>query len=606
MRSFIIVLLLCVIGGAKVFAQETKFTASAPSVVEVGEQFRLSFVLNKQGENLQVPTLQGFDLLAGPSLSTSFNTSIINGKMEQSSEYTYTYVLEAREEGEYTVAPATITVDGKEYKSSPLKIKVIKGSDKPKGNNNASSSGIREDRGSSTITDDDLFLRMEVSRNSLYVGESLTATLKVYARVNLVDVQGKKIPPFDGFLTEDVKIPQIRLEREEYNGKIYDRVGVLQKTILFPQHAGTLTIDPYELICVVRQRVAGRSNSIFDDFFGQSRDVRVICKSKPVKITVKPLPEAGKPLGFSGMVGTLAMTTSTSTDTLRANDALTYKVVLRGTGNMKLLEAPKISFPHDFDVYDPKVIKDINGTSGTVTFEYLVIPRYAGEYKIPAVQYSYFDPQSGTYKILTGKEYTVRVAKGNESGQGTGEAALQSFKKEDVRMLGQDIRYIKTGKSDLRQRGVQYFATMEYWLSFLIPFVLFVVGMILNRRRIKANADLVRVKSKTANKMAQKRLRAASVAMKAGNSELFYQAVLNALWGYVSYKLNISASELNRDNISEHLTRRGADTTLIQGFIEVLDHCEYARYAPGANQDEEMDKVYKDSLSIIMKLDKAI
>ena len=606
MRSFIIVLLLCVIGGAKVFAQETKFTASAPSVVEVGEQFRLSFVLNKQGENLQVPTLQGFDLLAGPSLSTSFNTSIINGKMEQSSEYTYTYVLEAREEGEYTVAPATITVDGKEYKSSPLKIKVIKGSDKPKGNNNASSSGIREDRGSSTITDDDLFLRMEVSRNSLYVGESLTATLKVYARVNLVDVQGKKIPPFDGFLTEDVKIPQIRLEREEYNGKIYDRVGVLQKTILFPQHAGTLTIDPYELICVVRQRVAGRSNSIFDDFFGQSRDVRVICKSKPVKITVKPLPEAGKPLGFSGMVGTLAMTTSTSTDTLRANDALTYKVVLRGTGNMKLLEAPRISFPHDFDVYDPKVIKDINGTSGTVTFEYLVIPRYAGEYKIPAVQYSYFDPQSGTYKILTGKEYTVRVAKGNESGQGTGEAALQSFKKEDVRMLGQDIRYIKTGKSDLRQRGVQYFATMEYWLSFLIPFVLFVVGMILNRRRIKANADLVRVKSKTANKMAQKRLRAASVAMKAGNSELFYQEVLNALWGYVSYKLNISASELNRDNISEHLTRRGADTTLIQGFIEVLDHCEYARYAPGANQDEEMDKVYKDSLSIIMKLDKAI
>ena len=606
MRSFIIVLLLCVIGGAKVFAQETKFTASAPSVVEVGEQFRLSFVLNKQGENLQVPTLQGFDLLAGPSLSTSFNTSIINGKMEQSSEYTYTYVLEAREEGEYTVAPATITVDGKEYKSSPLKIKVIKGSDKPKGNNNASSSGIREDRGSSTITDDDLFLRMEVSRNSLYVGESLTATLKVYARVNLVDVQGKKIPPFDGFLTEDVKIPQIRLEREEYNGKIYDRVGVLQKTILFPQHAGTLTIDPYELICVVRQRVAGRSNSIFDDFFGQSRDVRVICKSKPVKITVKPLPEAGKPLGFSGMVGTLAMTTSTSTDTLRANDALTYKVVLRGTGNMKLLEAPKISFPHDFDVYDPKVIKDMNGTSGTVTFEYLVIPRYAGEYKIPAVQYSYFDPQSGTYKILTGKEYTVRVAKGNESGQGTGEAALQSFKKEDVRMLGQDIRYIKTGKSDLRQRGVQYFATMEYWLSFLIPFVLFVVGMILNRRRIKANADLVRVKSKTANKMAQKRLRAASVAMKAGNSELFYQEVLNALWGYVSYKLNISASELNRDNISEHLTRRGADTTLIQGFIEVLDHCEYARYAPGANQDEEMDKVYKDSLSIIMKLDKAI
>ena len=605
MKSFIIILLLYVIGGSKLFAQKTEFIASAPSVVEVGEQFRLSFVLNNKGENLQVPTIKGFDLLAGPSLSTSSNITIINGDMKQNQEYTYTYILEGQEEGEFTIEPATITVDGKEYKSQPLKIKVIKGSGKPR-NNTQSSGDVSENRGSTSITDDDLFLRMDVSRNTLYVGESLTATLKVYARVNLVDVQGKKIPPFDGFLTEDVKIPQIHLEREVYNGKIYDRVGVLQKTILFPQHAGALTIEPYELYCLVRQRVGSRGGSIFDDFFGNSRDVRVLCKSKPVKITVKPLPEAGKPLGFSGMVGTLAMTTSMSTDTLKANDALTYKVVLRGNGNMKLLEAPKITFPHDFDVYDPKVTRDISGTSGTVTFEYLVIPRYAGDYKIPAVQYSYFDPQAGAYKMLKGKEYSVRVEKGNESSQGSGEAALQSFKKEDVRMLGQDIRYIKTHKNDLRPKGVLYFATMEYWLSFLIPFVLFVVGMILNRRRIKANADLVRVKSKTANKMAQKRLRAASVAMKAGNSELFYQETLNALWGYVSYKLNIAASELNRDNISDHLTRRGADATLIQSFIEVLDHCEYARYAPGANQGEEMDNVYKDSISIITKLDKAI
>lgn len=208
MKSFIIVLLLCVIGGSKLFAQKTEFIASAPSVVEVGEQFRLSFVLNNKGENLQVPTIKGFDLLAGPSLSTSFNTSIINGNVTQETEYTYTYILEGREEGEFTIEPATITVDGKEYKSQPLKIKVIKGSGKPRGSTQ-SSGDTYEDRGSTSITNEDLFLRMEVSRNTLYVGESLTATLKVYARVNLVDVQGKKIPPFDGFLTEDVKIPQI-------------------------------------------------------------------------------------------------------------------------------------------------------------------------------------------------------------------------------------------------------------------------------------------------------------------------------------------------------------------------------------------------------------
>lgn len=609
MRSLIIALLLCVIGGTKVFAQKTTFDVSAPSVVEVGEQFRLSYTLNKQGENLQVPTLKGFDLLAGPSLSTSMSFSNINGKMEQSSQFTYTYVLEAREEGEYTIEPATVTVDGKEYKSEAVKIKVIKGSGESQGNNsgNRNNSQQREElRGSTSIKKDDLFLKLEVSRKSLYVGESLVATLKVYSRVNLADIQWKKVPAFDGFLTEEKKIGQIRLNREEYNGKIYDQVGVLQENILFPQHAGTLKIDPYEIVCLVRQRTTGRAGSIFDDFFGGYRDVRVLCESDPVNITVKSLPETGKPLGFSGMVGTLSMATSVSTDTLRANDALTYKVVLRGNGNMKLLNAPKINFPHDFDVYDPKVTKDINGTSGTVTYEYIVIPRYAGEYKIPAIQYSYFDPKSNTYKMLKGDEYTIRVAKGNEASSSAGEAALQSFKKEDVRVLGQDIRFIKSGKSDLSPKGIQYFATMSYWLSFIIPFVLFVIGMILNRRRIKANADLVRVKSKTANKMAQKRLKAAAVAMKASNSELFYQEVLNAMWGYVSYKLNVSASELNRDNISDILTRRGTDAALIQGFIDVLDHCEYARYAPGANQGEEMDKVYKDSISIITKLDKAI
>lgn len=608
MRSLLIVLLLCVIGGTKVFAQGTTISVSAPSVVEVGEQFKLSFVLNQQGDNLQLPTLKGFELLAGPSLSTSISMSSVNGKMSQTSEYTYTYVLEGREEGDFTIDPVTFTVDGKQVRSESVKIKVIKGSGKPQGGNSQGKDQNEEVAVSNSISEDNLFLRLELNRNSLYVGESLVATLKVYSRVDLSNFGRSKFPPFDGFLAEEVEVPRIELKREDYNGKIYN-VGVLQKTILFPQHAGVLTIEPYELECMVRQRL-GSTNSMFDEFFGNYRNVRVMRRSKPVKITVKNLPEAGKPLGFSGTVGNIAMTTSMSPETLKANDALTYKVVFQGSGNLKLIEAPKITFPHDFEVYDPKVTKDIrtteSGTAGTVTFEYLVIPRFAGDFTIPAVQYSFFDSNTGTYKMLNGKEYSVHVEKGDDSSVGTGQAALQSFKKEDVKMLGQDIRFIKTGESDLTSKGILYFATSKYWLSFLIPFILFVIGMILNRRRIKANADLVRVKSKSANKMAQRRLKAAAVAMKAGNSELFYQAVLSGMWGYVSDKLNIAASELNRDNISDHLTRRGADATLIQNFIEVLDHCEYARYAPGANQGEEMDKVYNDSITVITKLDKAI
>ena len=589
-------------------AQDVSFTASAPNVVEVGEQFRLSYSLNKEGEELRLPALQGFELLAGPSMSTSMSTTIINGKMSSNSEYIYTYVLEASAEGEYTIAPATIKVDGKEVKSNSVTIKVVKGSARPQ--QGQQGGGAEEAEAGTSIKKDDIFLRLEVNRKSLYVGESVVATLKIYTRVGLSQFGRSKFPPFDGFLAEELSTPQnIEFRREAYNGQVYD-VGVLRETVLFPQHAGTLTIEPFELECIVRQRLS-RSRSFFDDFFDSNyRNVRVMTKSDPVNVTVKSLPEEGKPLGFNGTVGKLSMTTSISADSLKANDALTYKIVFKGTGNLKLIDAPKINFPPDFEVYDPKAVNDVrttsDGTTGTVTFEYLVIPRFAGDYTVPAVRYSYFDTSSKTYKTLSGKEYDIHVEKGREDGAASGTTAVQSFKKEDVKMLGEDIRYIKTGDSRLKEKGVHYYGTPAYWLSFLVPFVLFVVGMFLNRQRIKANADLVRVKSKTANKMAQKRLRAAAAAMKASNSESFYEEVLKAMWGYVSYKLNIAASNLNRDNISEILTKRGVEPALIQNFMEVLDNCEFARYAPDSGKNEEMDKVYKNSLEVITKLDKAI
>lgn len=609
MRSFLVLFILCYFSGLKGIAQNAEFKVSAPSVVEVGDEFKLVYTLNDKGSDVRLGNLNGLNVLMGPSVSQSYSTEVINGKMTSNTEFVYTYILTADKEGEYTIEPASVTVDGKTVKSDAIKIKVIKGS----GNKSSSQQGDRSDgvdESSNRISEENLFLRLEVSRNSLYVGESLVATLKVYSRVDLANFGRSKFPTFDGFLSEDVQLPTpIELKREEYNGRIYN-VGILQQTILFPQHAGEITIEPFEVDCIVQQRVTSSGFDPFDSFFGNIRRVNVPRKTRPVKITVKSLPETGKPLGFSGMVGNITMSVSMTPDTLAANDALTYKVVFKGNGNMKLLEAPRISFPHDFEVYDPKVSRDIstniNGTSGTVTFEYLVIPRFAGDFSIPAVTYSFFDSRTNTYKTLKGKEYAVHVLKGNEPVGGTGTSAVQSFKKEDLKMLGEDIRFIKPGNSNLKAKGVLYFGTPAYWLSFLIPFILFAVGMILNRRRIKANADLVRVKRKTANKMAQKRLRAAAVAMKAGNAEAFYQEVLKALWGYMSFKLNIEASELNRDNISEHLKGHGMSSELIQNFISVLDHCEYARYAPGNKQGEEMEQIYRDSLTVITKMDKAI
>lgn len=603
--SLIILMLVGVIG----FGQNVSFKATAPSVVELGEQFRLTYSIDKQGTNLQVPTLEGFDLLMGPSTSSSSSFSSINGQVTQTSSFMYTYVLEAIKEGTFSVPAATITVDGKQYKSNALKIQVVKGGGGNSVSRNQQRGNQQPSETSAAVTDENLFVRIEVSRRSLYMGESLVASIKVYSKVNLSGFGRSKFPSFSGFLAEEMSIGErIEMVRETYDGKIYN-VGTVRKVLLFPQHTGEITIEPFELECIVREQLTN-SRNMFDDFFGNYRDIKAMRKSQPVKITVKELPSGGKPLGFTGTVGNISMATSVSADTVNANDALTYKVVFRGSGNMKLIEAPKVSFPPDFEVYDPKINKDIttgaDGMSGTVTFEYVVIPRYSGDYQIPAVIFPFFDSQTNTYKTLSGNAYNVHVRKGSPRGESTGETAVQSFKKEDVRVLGEDIRYIKTGDLGLHERGIRLFGTTVYLFALLVPFILFVIGAILNRRRIKANSDLVRVKNKAANKMAGKRMKLAVGAMKNHNGELFYDEVLKALWGYVSYKLNIDRAELNRDNISDLLQKKTVDNSLILEFIAVLDTCEYARYAPGSNSDHEMDKVYRDGVDIITKLDKAI
>lgn len=608
MKSFGILILLLI--SSLTYAQQVEFKASAPAVVETGEQFKLSYTVNQKGTNLQVPTLEGFELLMGPSTSESSYITIANGKTTQNLSFTYTYLLEGVKEGTYQIPPATITVKGKQYQSNGLKIQVIKGS----GNASSRDKGNRavQPDASAAINEENLFVKVDVSRKNLYLGESTLATIKVYSRVDLTNFGRSKFPAFTGFLAEEVPTPQqIELVRENYNGQLYN-VGIIRKMLLFPQHTGELTIEPFELECIVRQRLTGGGRSIFDDFFGNYRDVRAMRRSKPVTVHVKELPQEGKPVGFSGTVGTISMSTSLSADTVNANDAITYKVTFQGTGNLKLLRAPSVTFPLDFESYDPKESRDLrvteNGMAGTVSFEYLIIPRYSGEYKIPAIRFSYFDPQTNSYKTILGKEYNIIVRQGTEKGNNPSSNGntVQSFKKEDIRRVGEDIRYIKTGNLHLKKTGVRFFGTPAYWLALFIPFILFVIGAVLNRRRIKANADIARVKNRAATKMARKRLKVAFAAMKNHNAEQFYEEVLKALWGYMSYKLNIDRAELNRDNISEILAQKNVPEERIKEFIQVLDKCEYARYAPGSKRDQEMNDVYTDSIDVITKLDKAI
>ncbi len=601
-RFITILVLIFTVGIAN--AQKVTFNASAPRVVEVGEQFRLTYSLNKKGTGIKIGNIEGFQLLMGPSVSQSFSTQIINGKMTSQTDYSFTYVLMAEKEGVFTIPSATVNADGKTVESNTLKIEVVKATEKKQDTN---SQRGRPQQRTYSITEDNLFVKVEVDRNSLYLGEYVIASLKLYSKINVSNLGRSKFPAFDGFLTQDIDMPQqITLKRENVGGTIYN-VGELRKLVLFPQHSGEIVIDPFELDVYVRQRMQSSGGGFFDDFFDNYQDVKVSRKSKPIKIRVKELPAQGKPLGFKGTVGNITMTSSISRDSVLANDAVTLKVSLKGNGNLKLIEPLDIKFPADFEVYDPKTSQDITsgkrGTSGTVSFEYVVIPRSAGDYTIPSSQFSYFDPKDKKYKLLNTREFVVHVKKGNQTAS-RGDV-VTSFTKEDVKFIGKDIRYIKTGKVNLNSKGEFFFGSMKFVLFYLVSLLLFVVAILLNQRRIKNNADIARVKNKRATKIAKKRLKAAEVGMKSNKREVFYDELLKALWGYTSDKLNIPLSDLSRENIAEVFRQRGLSDEDINNYMEILDSCEFARYAP-ASSEGELGHMYDKTTEVILNLEKNI
>lgn len=603
MKKIFFLLLAVITISNTAFAEKIKFTASAPRVVEVGEQFRLSYSLNEKGKNIQLPSLTGFRILMGPSTSSSMSTQIINGKVSTNSAYTYTYVLLAEKEGKFPIQPARISVDGDKIESNPITIEVVKSENKPR--NTATKNQAGNNASAQKITKDNLFVKVDLDRKKVYMGEHIVATIKVYTRLNIAGFGDSKFPSFDGFLSQEIPTPgQISLQRENINGTIYS-AGVIRKLILFPQHTGKITIDPFELECIVRQRRSQGQQGFFDDFFDNYQDIRVPRKSKPITIRVKDFP-GNKPASFNGAVGKLRLSATIDKDSVQANDAITLKVKISGNGNLKLLNPLKFNFPPDFEVYDPKTNQDLKnsaaGMTGSMTFEYLIIPRHGGDYKIPSVDFSFFDPQSKIYRTRSTPEFKIKVSRGNADATG---GVISSFSKEDVKFIGKDIRFIKTNEFTPRLKGEVFFGTLNFYLAYLIPFLLFLLVFVFNRKRIKENADLARVKNKRANRMAMKRLKVAAVRLRAKQKEEFYDEILKALWEYTSDKLNLPLSDLSKENITEILDTKQVGKELIEAFMNILNTCEFARYAPSSGSSE-MDELYQNTMETITKLEKSI
>nr|WP_297166640.1 BatD family protein [uncultured Dysgonomonas sp.] len=583
---------------------QVKFTASAPSAVAKGDQFRLVYTLRGgDGENINVPSsIKGFDILYGPAMSSSSSTQIINGNVTTDSSESYIYTLTANAEGTFTIPAATITVKGKSYTSNSVQVKVLPPDKNAQTQQSGGGGGGQTSAATSTaqnINSSDAFIRAIVSKSKVSEQESFVVTFRFYTTLEVRDIGKIEFPEFDGFMVEEQPLPPTRqMTFEHYNGRNYYAVD-LRRTLLFPQRSGKITIPSGKIEMVFNVR----SGKTVQTFFGPQyvmTDVKKTMTTSPLTIDVSPLPE-GKPADFSNGVGTFSMNASISATDIKANDPVTIKLVISGTGNMKLIKTPEIVLPKDFESYDPKITNDLNytdnGLTGTKTIEYLFIPRYQGTFKIPPLVFSYFDIKSRSYKTISTPEYTLNVAKDPHAGSNS----ATSFTQTDVQ-VEQDIRHIKTGNPSLVTINSFLFGSLGYWFWYIIPFVLFVVFLILYRKQIKENADIARMKTKRANKVAVKRLKLAGKYLQAHKKEQFYEEVLRAAWGYLSDKLVIPIADLSRDNIEQELIKFGASQELITKFISILDTCEFARYAP-VESDTAMDDLYKDAVDAIGEME---
>lgn len=593
-------IILFFIGILNINAQDVVFTASAPRAVTINETFRLTYSINANPKSFVAPEFVNFDILAGPSTSQSTNMQWINGQMSKSTNYSFTYVMVPKAVGKFTIEPAEVEVQKEKHKSNPLVIEVVKD------RSNDPTNTTTENTQGADIPKDNLFLKILPSTKSVFEGEHLVVTIKLYTRVGISGFKDSEMPSFKGFFKQVIEEPQqIQFTRENVDGVLYE-TGVLQKVVLYPQQNGKIEIDPARLDLFIRQKSG--TTSVFDDFFGssyQNIEKRIIAPG--LTVNVKPLPSENKPESFNNAVGIYSMTANLDKTDIKANEAITYKVKISGTGNLKLIEAPTIEFSPDFEIYDPKITENIKnaetGSTGSKTFEYLIIPRHEGNYKIPKVEFSYFDPSLKTYKTLKSKEYEINVAK--DDNVIVTNVGASGISKEDVKYIGKDIRFIKTGEIDFSVIDNVIIRTYKFWLAFVTFLIVFSLLLLILNKQYKSKKDIVLVRNKKANKIAKKRLKAAELYLNSNKSEKFYEEILKALWGYLSDKLNIPLAELSMDNAISILESYSLDISIIKQFSSIITTCEYARYAP-IEGESQLDIDYDKAVEVLSKFEQKI
>ena len=597
------IILLLMMLGYHVHVDAQHISVSAPSHVAAGENFRVAYTINTSDvEEFRMGGVQdGLEVIAGPYTSSQSSYQMINGHTSSSSSVTITYTLYAAKNGSFTIGASHAVVGGKRLSSRPVKIQVSGHAQRTNGAPNMhgqdSYDQPRMRSAGSAISGSDLFIKVSASKKRVHEQEPILLTYKVYTQVDLTQLEGK-MPDLKGFHTQEVPLPQQKtFHSETVNGRPYKCVTWSQY-VMYPQMTGRLEIPSitFKGIVVQQNRNVDPMEAFFNGGSGYV-EVKKDIKAPGITLQVDPLPQ--RPANFSGGVGKFNISASLDKKEVKAGEPITLRVVVGGIGNLKLLKQPVVNFPKDFDQYDAKVTDKTrltaNGVEGNMVYDFLAVPRNQGSYTIPSVELTYYDTSKNAYKTIKTQPFKVEV----EKGDGT------SAESEDFASQDKDIHTIKLGKVEQHKANEMFFGSFGYWISLLMPLIAFVVLLIVFRRRAIENADIVKKRSNRAGKIATKRLRLANKLMLQGKQGEFYDEVMRALWGYMSYKLNMPAEKLNRDNIRETLGRHFVDDATIEKFTTALDECEFERYAPG-DAAGNMNRTFESAMTAIMDIENAI
>jgi hypothetical protein len=601
----LILFLCCLLGTSNVSSQN--FSAGVnKKAVALGDYFQLTFSLNANGGNFTPPDLKDFDILQGPMQSSQ--VSIINGAM--SSNISITYYLGGKKEGKFTIGPAKITAGGKVLESNSVAVEILKGNASTQGNQSTNANvagGSNENQRydySASGSGEDVFVKTYVSKQKCFLGEQLNVTHKIYSVHRIKGIKNFKPPAYTGFWSKDEdRNAQLSQKVENLDGTQY-YVVEFNKTILFPQRSGTLTVDPVEIDITATLESKRKPRTLLEQFFGsgyEEKDFKL--KSRKIDITVTALPDAGKPENFNGAVGSYTFRAELDKDKVKENDALNLKVVVGGKGNINLISHPNINFPPEFETYDPKVNENVSVSgvvSGSKTYEYLIIPRKRGNYTIKDFNFSYFDPEKKQYVTIPSPQLNITVEPG-VAGSGT-TATVYSPSKNDVAATENDIRYIKRGDLELKEAETEFFGSAKHYALIGLCFVLFIGGIAGRNYIVKTNSDVIAVKERKAAKMARKRLARAEKFKNENNKEGFYSEIHFALNKYISDKMNIPVAELSHDSIRNHMAEKKINTDTAEKFMKTLNECEYVKYAPGAVSDNLSD-MYSNTVALVTEIE---